>query len=914
MTAPLLNNRYRIIQALASGGFGDTFLAEDTHLPSGRRCVIKQLKPIVHHAGTFQFIQERFQREAAILEDLANQSSQLPKLYAYFAEQGQFYLIQEWIEGETLRDRVQRQGRMGEQEITVILGEVLNLLHYIHHKGIIHRDIKPSNLILRQQDGKPVLIDFGAAKEMLHLTVDPDGQFTASIAIGTPGFMPPEQAAGCPVFASDLYSLSWTAIYALTGFLPHQLQRNPQTGRVDWHSGHCFDARLIAVLDRAIQTQWVDRYASAGDMLTALQSPPTVVDRLPEPSPSDQTLTLPASPRPGPHASPPAVSSNRQDYRNRQILLNKVRNYWIKGVLETSLHDRVLLELGLTQYGDALERPWGMIWEAGQERRSLPAGVKVIHLFDELGAGRTLLILGEPGSGKTTTLLELARELLQRADLQPEQPLPVVFNLSGWAGPRQPIADWLEQELTVKYQVSREIAQIWVQTEQLLLLLDGLDEVEVDRRQDCVLALNQFSRLHGQTEMVVCSRLRDYEGLNQRLRFQGAICLQPLTPLQIRQYLASAGSELAAVRESLEADTTLQTLAQSPLMLSIMTLAYRGLALTALPNMSLEERRRHLFDTYLDRMLQKRTGNTLYAKQQAQQWLIWLAQQLLRQAETVFLIEQMQPDWLPNRAQRWLYALGIGLFAGIICGLGGGVVGTLISGMAVGQVYGLIFGLTGGVLVSLIFGLISHEIRPVETLRWSWAKARQNLLIGLAVGLFCGPVFAMSLTSIYGLVFELSDRLIYSLVYGLLSGLGVGIIFVLLRGLTGPDIEMKTIPNQGIWRSARNAAVFALIGVVGLTIVTLMVDVPLFLGTIAGLLFGLFGAGEACVQHLILRLILYLDGYIPWNYARFLDYATQRILLQKVGGGYIFIHRLMLEHVANLEPKPTRATGRTLRD
>lgn len=160
----LLNNRYQIIRTLGSGGFGETFIAEDTHMPSGRWCVIKQLKPVVNNPQVYQLVQERFQREAAILEELGNANSQIPSLYAYFELAGQFYLVQEWIEGSTLTDKVRQQGLMSENSVKEILIGILPVLDYVHSKRIVHRDIKPDNIILRQSDGQPVLIDFGTSR------------------------------------------------------------------------------------------------------------------------------------------------------------------------------------------------------------------------------------------------------------------------------------------------------------------------------------------------------------------------------------------------------------------------------------------------------------------------------------------------------------------------------------------------------------------------------------------------------------------------------------------------------------------------------------------------------------------------------------------------------------------------------
>lgn len=275
MTLKLLNNRYQLVQALATGGFGQTFLAEDTHLPSRRRCVIKQLKPIAHNPKVYQLVQERFQREAAILEKLGNSNDQIPDLYAYFEEALQFYLVQEWIEGQTLTEKIQATGRMRESAVQDILVRILPVIDYIHSQGIIHRDIKPDNIILRQRDGKPVLIDFGAVKETMTTVVNAQGNPTNSMVIGTPGFMPSEQSAGRPIYSTDLYSLGLTAIYLLTGKLPQELEINRQTGEFIWRQNvPNINSNLGAVLDKAIQSHPRDRYSTASQMLDALHSNP----------------------------------------------------------------------------------------------------------------------------------------------------------------------------------------------------------------------------------------------------------------------------------------------------------------------------------------------------------------------------------------------------------------------------------------------------------------------------------------------------------------------------------------------------------------------------------------------------------------------------------------------------------------
>ena len=274
MTTKLLNNRYQVIQVLGAGGFGETFLAEDTYLPSRRRCVIKQLKPLVDEPKMYQKVQQRFEREAAILEFLGEGSEQIPNLYAYFSENGLFYLVQEWIQGQTLTNIIENDGCFDEKAVREILLSLLPVLEYVHSKGIIHRDIKPDNIILLNSNNKPVLIDFGAVKETVRTAINSSGNPTQSMVIGTPGYMPMEQAVGRAVFATDIYSLGLTAIYLLTGKHPQELETNPQTGEIIWrtYAPNQLSPSLQTVLNQAIHPNLNSRYSTASKMLYALGS------------------------------------------------------------------------------------------------------------------------------------------------------------------------------------------------------------------------------------------------------------------------------------------------------------------------------------------------------------------------------------------------------------------------------------------------------------------------------------------------------------------------------------------------------------------------------------------------------------------------------------------------------------------
>ena len=283
----LLNNRYQVFDSIGCGGFGETFLAEDTQMPSGRRCVVKKLHPVSHHPQLYPLIKERFQREAAILEDLGSHN-QIPTLYAYFEENNDFYLVQELIEGITLTNIIQSQSSFSESYVRDFLVNFLQILDYVHQKKIIHRDIKPDNIIIRKSDKKPVLIDFGAVKEAVATTMSSSGSPQKSIMIGTHGFMSSEQAAGRPVYSSDLFATGLTAIYLLTGKQPQDIETNNYTGEILWKQyAPQVSHSLAVILDQAISVHSCDRYTTAQEMLQALQSKTSQVHQIIRPTIAD---------------------------------------------------------------------------------------------------------------------------------------------------------------------------------------------------------------------------------------------------------------------------------------------------------------------------------------------------------------------------------------------------------------------------------------------------------------------------------------------------------------------------------------------------------------------------------------------------------------------------------------------------
>lgn len=368
----------------------------------------------------------------------------------------------------------------------------------------------------------------------------------------------------------------------------------------------------------------------------------------------------------------PATTRDRADLR---LLLNKVTTFWIEGVLERSVHNAFLLELGLELRADAVDHPWASVLELPDAtRRPLPPNTPVNDIFEQ--SSRALLILGEPGSGKTITLLELARALIRRAEADNEgaQPIPVVFNLSNWHAQRLPLGAWMASELASKYQVPTRIGRAWLEQQRLLPLLDGLDEVAPERQADCVAAINTYTVQHGLPGLAVCSRLEDYTRLPIRLRLNAAIRLSPPTPAQINAYLEAGGPRLDSLRQVMQGDDVLTILAQSPLFLSIMRLAYQDLPPEALAGPGLntiEARRQHLLELYVARMVKRKgTGPGRFSETALVRWLAWLARQMSAHSQSVYLVERMQPSWLTSRIALWLYALATRVSMWWLLGLG----------------------------------------------------------------------------------------------------------------------------------------------------------------------------------------------------------------------------------------------------
>ncbi|AFY85264.1 signal peptidase I [Oscillatoria acuminata] len=540
----------------------------------------------------------------------------------------------------------------------------------------------------------------------------------------------------------------------------------------------------------------------------------------------------------------------------------------------------------------------------GQKTRLLD--VSISKLFFQEDVGGQLLILGERGSGKTTELLGLAQTLCKRAQEDPQAPIPIIFELSNWRPSRQPIEaatlnHWMVEQLQLKYGLDPQLSQDWLHRKRLIPLLDGLDELK-NFMTEAIGAINsmQEDEKERHLKLIVCSRFQDYQDCQERLSLKTAVYLKPLENEAIQAYLKHRNaSHLWKVLKA--SPQGWLKLAKTPLLLDLMPRAYPAPIVPDCPDQAGEAACRHrLFEDYSHRQLTLK-HNSEYSEEDSRRYLQQLAQILRRQGQTEFLIEEMQPDWLETpRQTRWFNS-------------GGSLIGGLIVGLIGGLMFGLIVGLIFGLMFGLIFGLIVYpkkQIELTESFDLSGSNIKGAVLDSWIFGLIAGLIVGL----ICGLIGWLIGDLIRGLIVGLMCGLIVGLKGGLFVGLKA-KLKVKSYPNQGIWESLKKSAIVSVLTTPIWMMEFLLIDdlllragqEPIFgnpaavviLGIGMGLLTGAFLGGlNSVLRHVLLRWILFQNQVIPWNYARFLTYASEQGLLKQSGGRFRFYHDLLREHFA----------------
>ena len=500
---------------------------------------------------------------------------------------------------------------------------------------------------------------------------------------------------------------------------------------------------------------------------------------------------------------------------NRQRMFKRVRSTWIEGVLNRSLFQEALMTLGFLEQPSALVNPWHFtVQETDVPSHIIPVGTSIVQVYEQ--AGGELLILGEPGAGKTTLLLELARELLNRAERDEALPIPVVFHLSSWSEKfRSSLTDWLIDELNSKYQVPRSLGRRWVHDNHLVLLLDGLDEVESSWRQGCLEAIDHYHELHHLVPIIVCSREAEYMTQPKRLNLQRAVVVQPLTLKQIDDYLSRMRERTEDIRSVFHDDPELQEVLSTPLMLNVFMLAYnRKLEEDLHTHDSPEARRVQVFTSYVQRMLARRSVKTRYSPQQTVHYLSVLAQNMRKRSQTEFYVERMQPDWLPDSHMMKRYRLAViriifglaimvsagiyacfrgdsfptqpGLFFWIGGGLGSSILGWMAPGLGNGLKGAMCLGILQVIVTVIVIVLCDRRTIPLVSNKAILSGLRNSIRYSLLVGCIVAAFSFLIFTRIGGVS------------YGLFRGLGVGLFCTLIMasmsGLLGLLRYDPTLP------------------------------------------------------------------------------------------------------------------------
>ncbi|MEO0456149.1 MAG: NACHT domain-containing protein [Cyanobacteria bacterium P01_A01_bin.114] len=619
------------------------------------------------------------------------------------------------------------------------------------------------------------------------------------------------------------------------------------------------------------------------------------------------------------------VAERLEDSLNQQVIINLMMHQQLEKVNRRRNEKLISLEEIKARQTETnlILLPNRTLRREGQTDNDLDPQESIFDTFDRKDVGRKLLILGAPGSGKTTTLLKLAERLLEEALQTGSQLIPLIFELSTWKNDKQSIHDWLIEQLKLNYNVSPEISKQWLAQEQLLPLLDGLDELGF-RQKKCVEHINNFIQDFNYPHCVVCCRSEEYNRGQIRLEaLKDAVCLQPLSNRQIKEYLRQLKhfeiwktiQQYTEKKDSLTPRKKIDfNILRIPLFLNIFIAIFQ-------PDVSIHDKKKLLSD-YTHKQLDKETRlfershfsrNWVWKDikdepsfSETSKYLNWLSKKLSDEHITDFLIEKLQPSWIDSERVVYNYESIVRLIGGILFALVGVLCiflsGEFLIGLTLTFILGSLGFINGGLLNEL------KEIVLAEKIRLELRQALRVSSLGFLLGL---PICITIGIGMYGKA-------------GILGGVVMSLLFSgmvgFLGGFEGVEIKEKSFSNQGIWNSLKSfilssLCVFFLVSLTFLELSKLLftlfvksdevilsaTEISLLVAIFFGLLIGLELGGQACLQHFVLRLVLTHTGKMPWNYTRFLNYCVERRLMQRIGGRYRFIHKELLEHFAGME-------------
>lgn len=781
---------YRLIRELGQGGFSSVYLGE--HLYLKRLAAIKVVRTALSDQDKASFL-----AEARLLAGLSHPHIVRVLEFAVTRRWNVMggsrvkehlpFLVMDYAPGGNLRSLYPAGTRLALPEVVNILKQVAAALLYAHEHGIIHRDIKPENLLMNEQR-EIMLSDFGLAL----FAPSPDLLSLQGMA-GTLPYTAPEQLRGKPVFASDQYSLGILAYEWLCGSRPFQgsdpeiiMQHVSSPPPPLLRENLSFPLAVEDTVLKALAKEPGQRHQTVQDFVQALErasraqksfalTRPSLVAIAPQVQiqrefPAFHYLTQKATVELPPQNTGATVHIDGVENRfsaklsvpartNRLRMIQKVRAFWVEGVLRESLRGGSFITLQLDERPDVVATAWPT-YQGARHPRPLSSDMPITKVYDQ--AGGELLILGEPGAGKTSLMLQLARSLLFRAESDESLPVPVVFLLSTWAEEQLPLDQWFIEELVSKYEVPRPLGEQWVREEMLLPLLDGLDEVAAPARSACVTAINTYKKAHGLASLVVCSRFSEYLLSAPRVLLQSAVVVRPLTPEQIDDYFSHLGQRFAGIVSLLREDPAFRRLVTTPLMLTIITQAYQEKSAGELLHFSSPSAQYHrILTTYVEQMLHRHASTGQPSPQECIQQLSYLATQMQRSGEKVLYIEHIQPPWLANRRwEQWYGDIAVRLPGALIGALTGILSNILLfHAGSIGSVY--IDAVYGTLMGYLFSGKITAADSAGEAQHASSVSARRSLLTGryLKTMLFVGLVTFLGMVSDKGWLAALTNGL-----------------------------------------------------------------------------------------------------------------------------------------------------------
>ena len=592
--------------------------------------------------------------------------------------------------------------------------------------------------------------------------------------------------------------------------------------------------------------------------------------------------------------------------------------------LNQSFPNNVRIPCVIKRQDSLVQKPWSTLDTQNdhQAEETLNDADKILRVFDTPELSQQLLILGEPGAGKTVVLLELAEGLLRRAKAKRTEPLPVIVDLSSWTED-QSIFDWLLQELEEKYRVPPSLTRTWIEQSQLLFLLDGFDEVEPKAYSLCASALNEW--LLGPLEqqpcgVVICSRKEEFCELEKPpLNLHGAVYLQSLSDQKIIDYLAEL--QLKDIWQDVRNDESLRDLLTKPLFLSIFGLAQRRKKFSLTDWRSCSDTNNqvsYLLDIYLEAafsqdliidpqskqqgILSKTYGrDSLPTLESTMRTLIFTAKGLEEESRADFLIEKIQPTWLQTADEKETYnsLLCILIMVPfILC--------QLAARSFLPELSLLLF-----TFPWLRLWVTRNDIVPAEKLRFSklaeiLSDYRPNIRIFLTF-------ISLSFFGLSWLVDLIGQGWRLVLVVPI-TGVMINMSLTWLIENIQEDVVVTAEANQGMKNLWSNMLRFLLLllPIAALLLfrfnigIEAIADKSFSMRVIVSYVvyvigYALFEAGgKSLIQHTALRLVCFMNQYAPVRYDKMLDYCTERLFLQRLGGRYRFVHRLLQEYFAKM--------------